>query len=214
MIYFLHNTFNRPKQVVQHSKIEKFYFNDSKHIIVYNNKLQFEPIDNTEFYYFGENKGHKAGCLNAVYSALKKVVFFNDLKDDDVIFFSHDDIYMSNKMRFTNHLEMMKQYDFISRRCIKNKHVPDNCQYYVMMESFFIKPKGAWDLVRNYTYNEFSDSDLLLDKLNSTSPEMNFGRDVLNKIPNHYLIDINNNHFGENEMGYFHIENVRGKGEL
>lgn len=214
MIYFLHNTYNRPKQVVQHSKTEKFYFENSKHIIVYNNKLNFEPISNIEYFYFGENKGHKAGCLNAVYSALKRVIDNYELSDKDIIFFSHDDIYLSNKTKFDNCLELINIYDFVSRRCIKNKHVPDNCDFYVMMESFLISPKAAKELIKDYTYNQFNDSDLLFDKLGSTSPEMNFGRDVFNKISNRYLIDINENRFGENDMGYFHIENIRGKGEL
>lgn len=214
MIYFLHNTYNRPKQVVEHSKIEKFYFENSKHIIVYNNKLNFEHVSNIEYFHFGENKGHKAGCLNAVYSALKRVIDNYELSDKDIIFFSHDDIYLSNKPKFDKCLELMDSYDFVSRRCIKNKHVPDSCNYYIMMESFLIKPIAAKELIEDYTYNKLNDSDLLIDKLNSTSPEMNFGRDVLNKISNHYLIDINENRFGENDMGYSHIENVRGKGEL
>ena len=66
----------------------------------------------------------------------------------------------------------------------------------------------------NYQYNQFNDSDLLLDKLKSTCPEMYFGRDVMSKIDNICLIDINENTFGENEMGYFHIKNERGRGEL
>ncbi len=214
MIYFLHNTYNRPKQVVKHSKIEKNFYPNSKHLVVYNNKLEFSTEDNIEYFYIGENKGHKAGCLNTVYSALKYILDNNDLCDDDIIFFSHDDIYLNNNDKFSQYLNMMNQYDFISRRCVRNKHVPDDCNHYIMMESFLIKPQVARLLVDTYTYNQFNDSDLLLDKLKSTCPEMNFGRDVINKINKHYLIDITENSFGENDMGYFHIQNIRGQGEI
>ncbi len=216
MIYFLHNTYNRPKQVVQHSKIEREYFDDSYHLIVYNNEeLNIEKsLINMQLFYFGENKGHKSGSLNSVYSALKNIIHHNNINDDDIIFFSHDDIYLSNIDKFSHYMSLMNQYDFISRRCVRNKHVPDDCNHYIMMESFLIKASSAKLLVENYSYNQFNDSDLLLDKLNSTCPEMNFGRDVMNKINKHYLIDITENHFGENEMGYYHIQNIRGQGEL
>lgn len=214
MIYFLHNTYNRPKQVVEHSKIEKSYYIDSNHLIVYNYNLNFEEIDKTNYFYFGENKGHKSGSLNSVYSSLKYLLTNYNVSDEDVILFSHDDIYLSNNERFSQCLKLMETHNFLSRRCVKNKHVPDNCDYYLMMESFLIKPHSARILVENYQYNQFNDSDLLLDKLKSTCPEMNFGRDVMSKIDNICLIDINENTFGENEMGYFHIKNERGRGEL
>ena len=167
-----------------------------------------------EIFYFGENKGHKAGCLNAVYSALKKITLHYKMTDDDIIIFSHDDIYLSNKNKLESHLKFMYKFDFIGRRCIRNKHVPSNCDYYVMMESFIIKPSFARKLTENYSYNMFNDSDLLLDGLKSTSPEMNFGKDIINNTNNYYFISINENAFGENDMGYFHIKNIRGQGEL
>ncbi len=214
MIYFLHNTYNRPNQVVRHSMIEKNYYDGCKHLIVYNNDLNFDDISDVEFFHFGENKGHKSGSLNSVYSALKRVLEFYKVDDNDKIVFSHDDIYLSNNNTFEKYINMLGDYDFISRRCIKNKHVPENCNYYIMMESFLMTPLCARELVKNYKYNQFDDSELLLDRMNSTSPEMNFGRDLLNMNIKKYLIDINENRFGENEMGYFHIENIRGKGEL
>ncbi len=181
MIYFLHNTFNRPNQVIKHSTIEKTYYPDSKHIIVYNNSLNFENNSTIDFFYFGENRGHKAGCLNAVYSALKYLIEKYNPEDTDIIFFSHDDIYLSNNEKVSKYVNMMNEYDFIGRRCIKNKHVPDNCNHYVMMESFFIKPVIAKLLIENYMYNEITDNYLMRDKLNSISPEMNFGRDIFKK---------------------------------
>jgi hypothetical protein len=214
MIFFLHNTYNRPKQVVEHSVKERLLYPDSYHLIVYNNEdiyIKKELVD-MEVFYFGENKGHKTGSLNSVYSALKKITNNFKMTNDDIIFFSHDDIFLSNNNKFFKYVSMMNEYDFIGRRCIQNKHI-QNCNHYVMMESFLIKPNVAKLLVENYTYNQFNDNDLLLDTRGSASPEMNFGRDVINKINKQYFIDINENSFGENELGYYHIQNIRGKGE-
>jgi hypothetical protein len=196
--------------------IENFYYPESYHLIVYNNEEIniVKALLNMDVFFFGKNKGHKAGSLNSVYSALKNIVHHYKMTDNDIIFFSHDDIYLNNFEKFSKYVNMMNEYDFIGRRCVRNKHVPDNCNHYIMMESFLIKPKVAKLLVENYSYNQFNDNDLLLDRFNSTSPEMNFGRDILSKTNKHYLIDINENRFGENEMGYFHIENIRGQGEL
>ena len=215
MIYFIHNTFNRPKLVIKHSLIEKELYPDSKHLIVYNNTIiKFEESDTFQYFYFGENKNHKAGSINSVYSGLKFILENNDITDDDIIVYSHDDIYLNNNSKFSYYINHIKQYDFISRRVIDNKHVPDNCIFYIMMESFLIKPNLAKILVENYNYNEINEEDLLKDKLNSSSPEMNFGRDILSNTDKYFLIDINENVYGENDMGYYHIQNERGKGEF
>jgi hypothetical protein len=215
MIYFIHNTFNRPKQVIRHSLIEKELYPDCKHLIVYNNpKIIFEEINDITYFYFGDNKKHKAGSINSVYSGLKYLLENNNITDNDIIVFSHDDIYLCNNDKFSYYINMMKQYDFISRRVIDNKHVPDNCIFYIMMESFLIKPNLARVLTENYIYNEINEEDLLKDKLNSYSPEMNFGKDILSNTDKYFLIDINENVYGENDLGYFHIKNERGSGEF
>lgn len=213
MIYFIHNTYNRPKQVIEISQKEKEFYPDSKHIIVYNNDLKFKQINDFEYFYFGENKGHKAGSLNSVYSGLKYIYTF--LKNDDIVFFSHDDIYLSNNIIFGNFINKMKieKLDFIGRRYIGNKH-SGNCNHYIMMESFLISPILIQKLINDYNYNQIEESVLMKDFRGSYSPEMNFGKKILNHTSNYYLIDLEENHYGENEMGYFHIKNERGKGEI
>ena len=214
MIYFIHNTFNRPKLVIKHSLIEKEFYPESKHLIVYNNDLKFELLNETHFFRFGENKGHKSGCLNAVYSGFKYLSGIKDISDDDIIIFSHDDCFLSNNEKFSYYLNQMNIYDFFGRRIINNKHVPDNCENYIMLESFIIKGSLIKNILPTYSFNMINDSDLMLDKLNSTSPEMNFGKLILDNTTKYLLIDITQNNYGENDMGYFHIENERGKGEL
>lgn len=214
MIYFIHNTYNRPKQVIETCKLEKNHFPNSKHLIVYNNNLTFEPLNNTDYFYFGENKGHKVGSINSVFSGLKWLLNNKNIQDEDLIIYSHDDTYLSNINKFNYYLNLTQSHDFISRRYINNKHNPDDCNHYIMMESFLIKPNLAKSLIENYEYNSINEKDLLLDSRNSYSPEMSFGKNILKYSTNSLLIDININNYGENDLGYFHIENERGKGEL
>lgn len=214
MLYFLHNTYNRPNTVIKHSLLEKAIFTESKHIIVYNNKdIDFENND-FNCYYFGENMGHKAGSLNAVLSGIKIIIDNFNILDDDIIIFSHDDIYLSNENKFKSFLNKINEHDFIARRCISEKFTPDNCNHYIMMETFLINGVLSKKITQNYIINSITENDLLLDKRESHCPEMSFGKIILNNSTNPFLIDIKNNSYGENDLGYFHIENERGIGEF
>ena len=209
---FIHNTYNRPSQVVQTSLIEKRAFPECRHLIVHNRNLSFQGIE-ADFFNFGDNKGHKAGCLNAVLSGLKWVIDNRNPLENEVLVFSHDDVYLNNIEKFHWCLRHAEKTGAIVRRHTNRNRVPSGCDFYVMLESIVIQAKIAKCLINGYQYNEINENDLLIDGMSSPSPEMTFGKRLLS-IGTPYFIDMEENRYGENEMGYFHIENERGKGEV
>lgn len=205
---FCHNTYNRPKVALETIRKEKKYFPDAKFVLVYNNdKIDISQLEKegVDCFYFGENKGHKLGCTNALYSALLYSQKYIE-NDDDLIVFSHDDIYLSNIDKFKSHIEKMAEYDFVSRKYNGSKH-NDN-KNYIMLESIIIKNKIVKHFIKDYKHNSIN--KIKLDVRRSESPEIEFGEKLKTIESNNYLININENQFGENDMGYFHIKNPRG----
>ena len=207
---FCHNTYNRPHTVLETILKEKKEYPSAKFILVYNNnKLDLSQLNKEGVicFYIGENKGHKLGCINSVYSCLK--IAYKIAEDRESILFSHDDTYLSNKIKFEKSLNLLEKHNFVSRRYIGSKH--SNSDFYIMMESFLIKKESIPSFIEEYKHNQI---DILIkDKLGSECPEMSFGKDVITHIENPYLFDIENNVYGENIMGYYHIKNVRGQGD-
>lgn len=214
---FAHNTFNRPFTLKKTINIEKRNFPNARFIITYNSlkiKSEIEELcgnneDNTFIYYIGENKGHKLGSINCVMSALSYA--YDIANDNEYIVFSHDDVYLSNINIFNEKLKILNMYDFVGRKYIGNKHNINN-ENYVMLESFIINENVVSKIIRNYNHNCID--KLPTDNRGSLCPEIYFG-DLLhvNSI-NSFFIEILENMFGDNDMGYFHIENIRGKGDI
>lgn len=203
---FTHNTFNRNKTVLNTFNKEKFYFSNGKYILVYNSNIETSDIkkENINCYYIGENKGHKLGSINCVYSALK--IAYDKADDNELIIFSHDDIFLYDINLFNKAISLAEKHGFVGRRYIGTKHT--NVDYYLMMESFIITKENIPKVIKGYSDNIIN--DIPLDKNGSPCPEMYFGKDILDNIKNPYLFDIKNNEYSLNKMGYFHINNIRG----
>jgi len=213
MLHFIHNTYNRPNQVILTSSIEKGIFPECNHLIVYNNNdLKFSEITNTNYFYMGENKGHKAGCINSIYSGLKWLIENKSMSDNDIVVFSHDDVYLSNPDKFKIYLQMMECFNLISRIYTGERSISSSP--YIMIESLIIDINLAKKMITNYEYNGIDEKSLPLDRRESPSPEMYFGEKVFNNTNKCHFIEIKENNYGENALGYFHIKNKRGNGEL
>ncbi len=200
-MFFVHNTWKKPKLVVETCKKEMEYYPDSSFCVVYNSDVKIEE-DNIQTFYFGENKGHKLGCMNAVMGAL----VLGSESNHDLIVFSHDDIYLQNNEKFKRSLDLMRDYDFVGRRY----NIPPYTSY-IMMESFIMKRSLATQIVKDYTHNSID--TLPLDDVNSECPELLFGEYIKNFTSNIFTFDFTSNYYGENEMGYYHIESKRGSYE-
>ncbi len=74
-----------------------------------------------------------------------------------------------------------------------------------------MKRSLATQIVKDYTHNSID--TLPLDDVNSECPELLFGEYIKNFTSNIFTFDFTSNYYGENEMGYYHIESKRGSYE-
>jgi FkbM family methyltransferase len=130
------NTINNNKSLIPN--IKQFYI-PTNDINVHN---YFCDLNDSTIvsHYFGENEGHQTSCFNAIISGMKMVIEHQDENEDDIVIFSHEDVYINDINLFNNAInKFQKGYDIVCRIYTGTKK-GETLDYY-MNDGFYIRKK-------------------------------------------------------------------------
>jgi hypothetical protein len=215
-LLFCHNVHLRYKTLYDTIRIEKKLFPDSECIVAYNNEMPPREFDEFDGITFTPYNGltHKIGCANGCITSIQEALESNP----DVIVFSHDDVFISEKHLeiFNDRIKMIVdgKSDFICRLpSTKELTFPYGENYY-MMECFFISGKAAKQTFGNLKlYN--NEEEITRDVRGSISPEAML-YEVTKNIERKHVIIYDHKLEGYNEtleslMGHHHLNaGIRG----
>lgn len=212
-ICFAHNVTFREKPVRHTISIEKELFPNATFCIASDGD-SFIFDEGIDFEVYGPPQGHKVGCVNSAWHALKMAL----RQDADIICFSHDDIYISDAAQMIKCVDLLKNgYEFVGRQhrgvCSYTAETsPEYFDKYIMIENFMLTRQLAQRIVENVTPFPPNRPDLLpVDCRQSPCCEIAFGQSVLKNTEKAFLFSFIHNHFDRtNEMGYYHVGNPRG----
>jgi hypothetical protein len=130
----LKNTIENNRKMVK--DIKHFYITTNDNTVLeYFEKLNDENIKCQKF---ADNQGHQTSCFNAVISGMKMIIENDKDNDDDIVIFSHEDVYVKDINLFNNSLSKFnKGVDIVCRKYEGTKK-GESLDYY-MNDAFFIK---------------------------------------------------------------------------
>jgi len=203
-LIFAHNNWIRTKTLKETMLKELTHFPNAKFVISYNVEMSFKNFSEFDLskIYFGPNNGHKLGSLNGAIYAMKNATMIAD--DNDIIVFSHDDVYLNDIDLFNKNILLMEKYEFVGRQKVGPFSTID--KPYIMLGSFITGKKGASIIGNAKTLAD--ESALPKDNKNSFSPELYFG-DIVKSLHSYwYVRDYDD--LPIDELGYSHITKPRG----
>jgi hypothetical protein len=147
--------------------------------------------------HFYENQGHQTSCFNSIIAGMKMVIDNEKNDDDDVVIFSHEDVYIKDMNLFNKCIKKLNNgYDIVCREYTGSKK-GDPTDYY-MNDAFFIKKKIVKTVfgnscmktinVGNSCENEFT--SLIKDQKIFSAPYYDHST------------------FGDSELGFHHLVKV------
>jgi hypothetical protein len=145
------NTIQNNKRLVP--TIKKFYI-PTNDINVHNYFCNLKNPDILSCH-FEENKGHQTSCFNAIVSGMKMIIEHYSCDDscddsDDIVIFSHEDVYINDINLFNNAVSKFKQgYDIVCRLYTGTKK-GEPLDYY-MNDAFYIRKSIVKELFANET---------------------------------------------------------------
>jgi hypothetical protein len=143
------------------------------------------------------DRGHQLDCLNAIITTIKRVIQDPDCKDDDIILFKHETVYI-NDMNLVKQAikKLIDGYDMVS-------HWWHPGGFYCT-DVFYLKVRAARNILRSL--NEVT----ALERFDNC--EKHFTADIANLTPKVYKIAHDHWIRKENELGFYHIS-PRGQDE-
>jgi len=180
------------------SNIKAFYITtNDQNVLNYFDKLNCDKIKCKKF---ADNQGHQTSCFNAIISGMKMLIENDDDKgnDDDIVIFSHEDVYVNNIDLFNNSINKFKKGVDIVCRKYEGTKKGEALDYY-MNDGFLIK--------RNKVKEIFENTNMMTtDDINKSFCENEFTK-IISKynvfsIPYH-----SHSTHRDSELGFYHILN-------
>jgi len=97
---------------------------------------------------FSDNEGHQTSCFNAIISGMKMVIENDKDNDDDIVIFSHEDVFINDLSLFNNSLSKFKKGIDIVCRIYKGTEIGEKLDYY-MNDAFFIRKQKINEIFGN-----------------------------------------------------------------
>jgi hypothetical protein len=151
---------------------------------------------------FAENEGHQTACFNAIISGMKMVIDYDNDDDDDIVIFSHEDVYVKDLSLFNNSVSKFNKGVDIVCRIYEGTKKGEPLNYY-MNDAFFIK--------KNKVKEIFNDS-----KMMTIHPGMFCEGEFTKIIKQHKVFAIpyySHSTHKDSELGFYHILNY-GIGDI
>lgn len=118
--------------------------NDST-VFSYFNLLKNEKIKCNQF--CDKNELHQTSCFNAIISGMKMVLQHDTDTNDDIVIFSHEDVYVKDMLLFNNSVKKIRNgYDIVCRKYCGSK-IGDRDYY--MNDAFLIKKHKIQEIFGN-----------------------------------------------------------------
>ena len=121
-------------------QIKKFYITTNDD----NNVRYFSELNDPSIICkkFADNEGHQTACFNSIISGMKMIIEHEDDNEDDVVIFSHEDVFINDLGLLRNALKMFQRgYDVVCRIYMGTKKF-ETYDYY-MNDAFLIKKKKS-----------------------------------------------------------------------
>lgn len=206
-VVFTHNVIKPGlEQLWKTIVINRKYFPDAPvYVSYFDNESKVtpkSPIENVYIKHFGENKGHKLGCLSGQILA-NKMAFENET-DGKVLIFSHDDVYIDNIAQANTYIHDAWKHssDIIVRH-------PDwfSSKNYIMFDTLLINMNPR---TREFFMNldvPKTIEDIPKDEREHLSPECYFGEklnktDLKKRVITYTLEETT---WGVQNHGFYHI---------
>lgn len=126
--------------------IKKFYIatNDEKNVNFFK-ELNDPSIICQKF---AENEGHQTSCFNSIISGMKMIIDNEDENTDDIVIFSHEDVFIKDINLFNNAINKFQRgYDVVCRVYTGTKK-GEPYDYY-MNDAFLIKKNKVKEIFGN-----------------------------------------------------------------
>lgn len=140
----LNNTIKNNLDLFPNTKAIYISTNDTN-VLNYFNALN-DPIIRCQK--FADNQGHQTSCFNAIISGMKMVIDYDNDDDDDIVVFSHEDVFINDINLFNNSISKFnKGVDIVCRKYEGTKK-GESLDYY-MNDAFLIKKNKIKDIFGN-----------------------------------------------------------------
>jgi hypothetical protein len=187
------NTINNNSSLI--SNIKRIYISTNDP----NTHRFFSELNNPDIIsdYFYENQGHQSSCFNSIISGMKLVIANEkDNHDDDIIIFSHEDVFIKDIDLFNNSVRKLKQgYDVVCREYTGSKK-GESMDYY-MNDAFLIKKNKVKDIFGNSCMKTIGPGNFCEQEFTTI-------------IKDHNVFSIpywNHSTHKDSELGFYHILN-------
>lgn len=152
-------------------------------------KINKNDIISCKFFY--ENQGLQLSCYNSIIEGMKFLLENDNIKNDDIIIFSHEDCYINNLYLFNYCLDKIKKYDIVCRRYLDK---------YYMNDVFYIKKSIIDEIFSNKEFlYSFNSKNL------GSYCEYYFSDIIKNR--NIYSILYEHSKWYDSELGFYHMPN-------
>ncbi len=134
---------------------------------------------------------HQLGSLNCIITSLKNAVSDPDSKDDDIIIFKHETVFINDMYLVRQAIgKLLDGYDMVVRYW-----APD---HFYMTNVFYIKVSAARAIFQNHPQaTGFNDDYRFCEEY--------FTKYIANAVPNVYRIDYAHLTRKDNELGFYHV---------
>jgi hypothetical protein len=186
------NTINNNSSLI--SNIKRIYIptNDAK------THRYFSELNNPNIIsdYFFENQGHQTSCFNSIIAGMKMVIYNDNDNDDDIVVFSHEDVFIKDMSLFNNSVSKFgKGYDIVCRKYTGTQK-GEPLDYY-MNDGFLIKKNKIKEIFGNSC-------------MKTIGPGNFCEKEFTNIIKDHKVFSIpycyHSTH-KDSELGFYHILN-------
>lgn len=144
---------------------------------------------------FADNQGHQLSCFNSIIYGMKMIIENERDSDDDIVVYSHEDVYVKDLDLFNNSVTKFERgYDIVCRVYECSKIGEKN---YYMNDAFLIKKRKVNEI--------FANTELLTD-ISQSFCEREFTKIIENS--NIFSIPYyEHSTHKDSELGFYHILN-------
>jgi len=179
-----------------------YFFPDTKAIYIATNDVNVlnyfnnQSNNNIICEKFSDNEGHQTSCFNSIIYGMKMVIKYDLNDSDDIVVYSHEDVYINDINLFNNSISKFnKDVDIVCRRYEGTKK-GETMDYY-MNDAFFIK--------KNKIKEIFGECQLKTIHIGMFC-ENEFTK-IIEKFKVFYIPYYNHSTHKDSELGFHHILN-------